>query len=277
MYLTLRFPGFKRKAFTLNYDDGNVFDVTMIEKMKPYGVKGTFNIDGGMFGAGRRMTLEEAKKLYEPNGMEVACHGFQHWSLGEMQGTRAAEELLEDRKTLEKEFGHLVQGLAYANGSFNDDVVSLVKNMGFHFARTCAITKNFVIPEDWLRMPTTCKHQHPELFDLAEEFIKNDTDPEHPFRACNRPRWFQVWGHSYEFNDNSEWDILDRLLDKVGGREDVFYCTTGEMYDYVHAYKELQYSADGKMIYNPTGIDIYLDIPKTGPVFVKAGELTKAE
>ena len=71
----LRFPGFRRRALTLSYDDGVRQDKRLISIMKKHGIKGTFNINSGLFSAERsevekgRMTVEEAYELYADSGM----------------------------------------------------------------------------------------------------------------------------------------------------------------------------------------------------------------
>ena len=45
----IRFPGFKLKAVTLSYDDGVRQDKRLISIMQKYGLKGTFNINAGLF------------------------------------------------------------------------------------------------------------------------------------------------------------------------------------------------------------------------------------
>ena len=45
----MRFPGGKRKALTLSYDDGVEQDIRLIDIMKKHGLKGTFNINSGMY------------------------------------------------------------------------------------------------------------------------------------------------------------------------------------------------------------------------------------
>ena len=44
------FPGGKKKALTLSYDDGVTQDERLIDIMNQYKVKGTFNINAGMMG-----------------------------------------------------------------------------------------------------------------------------------------------------------------------------------------------------------------------------------
>ena len=44
---TLVFPGGKGKACTFSYDDGVVQDRRLAELLRRYGMKCTFNLDGG--------------------------------------------------------------------------------------------------------------------------------------------------------------------------------------------------------------------------------------
>ena len=57
----MRFPNFRRNALTLSYDDGFIYDEKLIRIMDKYGLKGTFNINSGLFSEDgkRRMTKQE--------------------------------------------------------------------------------------------------------------------------------------------------------------------------------------------------------------------------
>ena len=73
----IRFPQFKSKAVTLSYDDGVIFDKRLIEIMDKHGLKGTFNINSGLFAKNegeRRMTEKTAYELYANSPHEVAVH-----------------------------------------------------------------------------------------------------------------------------------------------------------------------------------------------------------
>ena len=87
----LRFPDFKDKALTLSYDDGVRQDKRLISIMDKFGIKGTFNLNGGLFDTTRRdipkdrMSLEEAIELYKDSVHEIAIHGYRHLSWGEKE------------------------------------------------------------------------------------------------------------------------------------------------------------------------------------------------
>ena len=78
MYMRLK-DG-KSKVFTMSYDDGVVQDIRLSEIMKKNGLKGTFNVNSGLYcdeNEARtvfdgRMKLSEAKKLYIGSGNEIA-------------------------------------------------------------------------------------------------------------------------------------------------------------------------------------------------------------
>jgi peptidoglycan/xylan/chitin deacetylase (PgdA/CDA1 family) len=195
----LRFPDFKSKAVTLSYDDGVAQDKRLIAIMSKYGLKGTFNINGGMFGAEPtvdkgRMTADEALKLYTESGNEVAVHGYKHLSLAEVDSAVAINDVIEDRKTLETLFGKVIKGMAYANGSYNDEVVQILKLCGISYSRTVVSTEKFDLPTDWLKLPATCHHNNPRLMELAKQFVEEEKES---YYWRRKPRLFYLWGHSY--------------------------------------------------------------------------------
>ena len=62
----------------------------------------------------------------------------------------------------------------------------------------------------------------------------------------------------------------------LSGKDDVWYATNIEIYNYVNAYHSLVYSADGNIIYNPTLYKIWFNIDGT-PYTIGAGETIKIE
>jgi len=254
----MRFPGFKRKAVTLSYDDGVIFDEQLINIMRKNGLKGTFNISTGLLNEGnpRRLTKENVVKLYTESGNEVAVHGKYHVSLADVPLAMAVDDVLKDRQTLEEWLDKIVIGMAYANGSFDDNVVEIVKKCGIEYARTTVSTEKFDIPENWLMIPTTCHHKNPRLMELAKKFIES---PESKYYWSKKPQLFYLWGHSYEFNDEDNWEIIEEFATYMGNRDNVWYATNGEIYNYVKAYDSLMWGADGKRVYNPSVYDIFIN------------------
>lgn len=254
----MRWKDFKVKAVTLSYDDGVVFDKRLIEIMDANGLKGTFNLNSGLYAQdenARRLTADSATALYKNTPHEVAVHGFKHLSLAEVDEGMMSYEIATDRQNLETQFGKIIKGMAYANGSFDDKVVEVLKRCGISYARTTQATHAFDVPEEWLKMPATCHHADPRLMELAEQFIESKP---RSYVWANRPMLFYLWGHSYEFNDSNNWEIIQEFAEYVGNRDDIWYATNGEIYDYVQAFDRLQFSADGTKVYNPSVIGVYI-------------------
>lgn len=260
--LFMRFPGGKVKALTLSYDDGVEQDIRLITIMQEYGLKGTFNLNSGLYAAEgteykegiiqRRMTKKQCLDLYTDSGMEVAVHGYTHPYLEQLPINICAKEVLKDRETLENDYGCIVRGMAYPFGTISDEVVEVLKQCGIAYSRTTVSTENFTIPTDWLRMPATCHHKNPRLMELARSFIENSRN--------KGPLLFFVWGHSYEFEADDNWNVIEKFAEYIGGREDIWYATNIEVYDYIAAYKQLQFSTDGKKVYNPTAVTLYFEL-----------------
>ena len=88
------------------------------------------------------------------------------------------------------------------------------------------------------------------------------------------PRLFYVWGHSREFDKDNNWERLDEICQKLSGKEDIWYATNIQIYDYVKAYESLVMSADRRIIYNPSNQKVWFDIDGT-LYCVNAGETLK--
>ena len=102
MNYLLRFPGFKKKAFTVSYDDGTVHDIRMVETMMKHGIKGTLNVNSAGLGKNEsKLTPEGLVDLIEKSGFEIAVHGYRHLSLAQVDIGSAAYDVVKDREVLE--------------------------------------------------------------------------------------------------------------------------------------------------------------------------------
>ena len=270
--LTMMFPQGKCKALTLSYDDGVIHDKRLVDIMVKNGLKGTFNVSAGRFGKGGeyKLSADEMKEIFLENGMEIAVHGLLHRFMTELPDGVRSYEVIKDREQLEELTGGIVRGMAYAFGSYDDKVVETLKHAGIAYARTTVSTEKFDIPKDWLRLPATCHHRNPRLFELAESFVNYEVKD----AWRKRPQLFYLWGHSYEFNDCNNWDVIEKFAEMTGGRDDVWYATNIEIYDYVTAYRNLVFNCKADVVYNPSAIDVWLY--EEGKDFVvRAGETVK--
>jgi len=259
--MIMRFPGGLRKALTLSYDDGVEQDQRLIEIMNKHGLKGAFNLNSGLFApegvtypAGtihRRLPASKVKALYGSSGQEVAVHCLTHASLTELTQSQIVWEVMQDRANLEHMFGGVITGMAYPFGTFQDSAVEALKVCGIQYARTVISSHRFDLPEDWLRLAATCHHNDPQLFTLCDLFLAEPA----PFAS----KLFYLWGHAYEFEADDNWHVIEQFAEKMGGRSDIWYATNIDIVDYVTAFKQLVFSADGSLVYNPTCREFWFD------------------
>jgi hypothetical protein len=150
--------------------------------------------------------------------------------------------------------GKPVTGFAYAFGAYDEVVLKALEASGISYARTIDATHKFDIPQNFLTWHPTCHHDDEKIFELADEFLSDGFY----FSLLTPAKLFYVWGHSYEFDQCDNWDHMEKLISKVAGHEDVWYATNGEIREYVEAYRRLIYTADGKTVYNPSAVPVYL-------------------
>lgn len=253
------FPEGKHKVLTMSYDDGRPEDRRLVSIFNEYGIRGTFHVNSGIT-MDERIPLSEYPQLYQ--GHEVSCHTATHPTLERCPLAHVAQQIVDDRKALEAVMGYTVRGLSYPNGSFSDDIVRLLPAMGIRYARTVRSTGSFALPEDYLRWNPTC-HHNGNLMELGERFAE--------FHKTQYLQLMYVWGHSYEFSQRDNWQVMEEFCRYIGGREDIWYATNLQLVDYMEAAGRMQYSAGGDFVYNPSWQTVWISVSKR-IVEVKGGQ-----
>ena len=273
------FPGGKAKALTMSYDDGKVEDIRLLEIFHKYGIKGTFNLNYGTMCQDQtgqkhpRIPKEQIKELYR--GQEIATHTMTHPTIARCPLTEAAQELLQDRMGLESIIGTPVRGHAYPNGSYSEEIKQLYRQLGVAYARVVetqgvdldggilASIGAFALPEDPMEWKATCHHNDPNLMRIAEFFAN--------YKKKQYLKLMYVWGHSYEFAENDNWEVIEEFCRYIGGRDDIWYATNIEIIDYLDAAKRLQFTANNEGVYNPSAQSVWLAVNDDQYAEIKGG------
>jgi len=257
-YMFLRFPDGKPKAVTLSFDDGVKQDIKFSETVTKHGLKCTFNINSGMFDRPNRLTPDEIREHILEKGHEVAVHGEFHKANGFTTALEGIKDVLNCRLALEKEFDTFITGMAYPdsgitrfhNGTNYEKVKNYLVDLGISYARTLGGDNNkFELPTDWHAWMPSSHWLHDVCNSYIDEFLKIDFK-KLSYASLKWPRLLYIWGHSYE--GDGKWDKLEDMCQKLSGKEDVWYATNIEIYDYVTAYNSLKLNAEGTKVYNPT-------------------------
>lgn len=259
------FPGGRAKALTMSYDDGKLADERLLEIFNRYGIRGTFNLNYGLMDMEIRLKPEQIPRLYQ--GHEIATHTMTHPTIARCPLVQAAREILEDREGLERLTGGLVRGHAYPNGSYNEEIKDLFRKLGIAYGRVVEETEAFELPTDPMEWHPTCHHNNLRLLEMAEWFAN--------FSKKQYLKLMYVWGHSYEFDRDGNWDRIEEFCRIVGGREDIWYATNIEIIDYLQVLQNLKFSADASAVYNPSAHSAWLVAEDHRAVEVHGGEYVR--
>ena len=260
-YEFLRFPGDKRKAVTLSYDDGHAVDLKFADIISKAGLKCTFNLNSNVLRK-NVITDEEIQEKILDRGHEVAVHGYLHTAPSAQRPIEGIKEVLNCRLELEERFDRIILGMAYPdrsvrfcdNGTSYEIIKAYLQSLDIAYARTVGgDNDDFRLPEDWHCWMPSVHHNNPKVLEYIDKFLNIEFT-----KAKLPPRLFYMWGHAFEFDRANNWDHLDDICEKLRGHEGIWYATNMEIYEYVEAYRSLIFSADRSIVYNPTLITVWL-------------------
>lgn len=254
------FPYGKSKALTLSYDDGQISDLRLVKIMDQYKIKGTFHLNSGNIDRPGFLTRNDIITNFI--NQEISAHTKTHPRLDRISNSMIIDEVLSDRIALEDIVKYPVRGMSYPYGVYDKGIEGIVNSLGIEYSRTVHGTNNFIIPKDFLEWHPTCHHN--KISDLWEQFLERESKHEMLL--------FYLWGHSFEFNQNDNWDIIETFCSKAGNQDNIWYATNIEIYDYIKAVHDLKFSAINNMILNQSAIDVWLTI-NDEKVCIKAGTI----
>jgi hypothetical protein len=268
--VTIQFawPEGKAGAFTASYDDGVKEDRRLVQIFNQYGLRGTWNLNANRVAAEARpdghIAWPELPTLYA--GHEVAAHGLTHPWLDRIPEERILMEMVEDRRRLEAGVRYPVKGMSLPYGSYDGRVLAALQRAGIVHCRTTKATQAFGLPQNFLEWHPTCHHKA-ELARLWEAFSA----------LQDSHKLFYLWGHSYEFDRNQNWKIIEDFGALVRAALDagwLWSATNMEIYEYVTAWRQLWCSLDGTSFHNGCGVAVWLraksELVRIGPGETKA-------
>lgn len=251
MRFKILFKEGRQSAFTLSYDDGQIFDRKLVDMFNRYNLKATFHLNSDTIGCKgddvEFVKWEELKDLYA--GHEIACHGYTHPWFNQLTSSRLVEEILDDKRTLEEHIGKPVRGMSYPFGTYSDEICNVASALGIEYSRTVNATNDFPIPTDFMRWNPTC-HHNDDVLGLTERFL-------HPMGYMDL-QLFYVWGHSFEFHRENTWDMMEKFCAAISGHDEVWYATNIEIKEYICAAKSLIATANHDVVYNPSAITVWI-------------------
>ena len=180
--------------------------------------------------------------------------------------------------------GYPIHGMAFPNGSCDERICNIASQLGIKYARVAAdqysVVKSaelnaqyaqgpillgdatgFNMPENYMRWLPTCHHNH-ELIEFGKKFMS--------LKKTQYLYMMYVWGHSFEFDRNDNWNVIEEFCEMIGGQDDIWYATNIEIVEYNELFDRLEFSADNTFVYNPSAKSVWLMV-NDKPVEVKGG------
>ncbi|CEP78620.1 polysaccharide deacetylase family protein [Defluviitoga tunisiensis] len=256
------YPEGKRKAVTMSYDDGQIYDRKLVKIFNKYGIKGTFHLNSGKFDTYPFLNASEINNLFQ--GHEVSIHTLNHLFLTTLTKETIIEEIKGDKENLESLVNFPVRGMSYPYGDYNEELVKMLPYLDIEYSRTVNSHRNYTLPENFLTWHPTCHHDD-HLLERTTDFVELDPN--------GRMLLLYVWGHSFEFERNNNWDLIEEFCKTIGNKDEIWYATNIEIIDYINALKNLKFSSNQHIIFNPSALDLWIGVDGN-PTKINSGEYT---
>jgi hypothetical protein len=224
----------KRNTYiTTSWDDGHPLDFRVAGLLAKYGLRGTFYIP--MTSEYGTMSAAQMRELGAT--FEIGAHTLHHLDLGRATDRQAAQEIVASKSWVEDNTGQACSMFCPPKGRFSRRHLSLVHEAGYRGMRSVELL-SLDFPHSTaglLLMPTTVQAHPHGLTAYARNAIK---------RASFRNLWrslvharsidwlqlvrsllnhalewggvFHLWGHSWEIENNGQWQRLEEVLRFLG-------------------------------------------------------------
>lgn len=210
------------------WDDGVVDDIRLIEILRKWNAKASFNLNYGLHQEKRylqwkykeskevwKLALPELRSVYD--GFLVANHTLTHIRPTQVALEVITAEIMEGCDRLEQHFGCAIEGFAYPYGDYNEAVMNAVRAAGHLYARTTGNTGRVFPPENPMAFHSSCHHANPNFWEIYEEV-----------KAANGVFYF--WGHSYEFVTEEDWQVIDGKIARISADPAAEWCNLPDIF-----------------------------------------------
>jgi peptidoglycan-N-acetylglucosamine deacetylase len=241
----------KKKIITTSWDDGHPLDIKLSELLLKYNIPGTFYVPIKN-NENPTITNDEIKQLSKK--FEIGGHTINHIILTGINKSDLQIELQKSKMILEKLVGSSIISFCYPRGKFNSEIKKNVKDSGYLGART---TELFSInSKDPFELDTTIQAVNRKIRSKIKQSIHSEKKmvknlflhktilknwDEIALESLNyvleHGGIWHLWGHSWEIENNGDWEKLENLLKVVqikGKEENAEFLTNGEIFRFLN-------------------------------------------
>ncbi len=211
------------------WDDGVHDDIRLIEILRKYGARASFNLNPATHQTGRhggfnekwnkvieRLSRGELNEVYE--GFTISNHSMTHPRPTQIPLAQWRSEVVDARKILQDWFQQPIFGFVYPFGNFDAATAEVVGEAGHVYARTTKNTTPCMPPADPMLFHPDCHFHSPIFWDLYEKAKAS---------GCGV---FYFWGHSYELCTDDQWSAFDKKIARITTDPDAEWAELPELF-----------------------------------------------
>ena len=143
-----------------------------------------------------------------------------HANLKGLDEETVYNEISTDIRNLEAFYEQKIAGFVFPFGTYDESAFRILKECGIQYARTPKDTHGFALQSDLLRFKPSFHHADADIMSGIDRFLNMDTD---------EPQLLYIWGHSYEFDVDDNWEYMESILKKLAFHDDIFYGTNSQV------------------------------------------------
>lgn len=124
------------KTIVITFDDGHRDNfINAYPILIQYNYPATIFLSTGLLGDNKMLSWDEIKQMYN-NGIDFEPHTQNHVRLTQLNDDQIKEEILKSKQDIEHNLNKKCLSFAYPWGSFNKNIIKILKELGFNSAVT---------------------------------------------------------------------------------------------------------------------------------------------
>ncbi|MHB8499876.1 MAG: polysaccharide deacetylase family protein [Candidatus Acidiferrales bacterium] len=214
---------------TTSWDDGHPLDLRLAELLAKYGLTGTFYVP--RTGQKAVMSTSEIRELSKT--FEIGGHTLEHVMVDRLSDSAASAQLSGSREWIEQLTGKRCRVFCFPGGKFRNRQLQLVRQAGYEAARTVELLSTAhprcidglcVIPttiQVFPHGPYTYAKNALKRFSVSVVFSPGNILLTRDWAALAKDLFhrtmesggvFHLWGHSWEIEEQGQWENLEAFL-----------------------------------------------------------------
>ncbi|RXJ69009.1 hypothetical protein CRV08_06140 [Halarcobacter ebronensis] len=136
------FNSLNKETISITFDDGYKDNLYALHVCEEFQIPFTLYITTEMIGEKEYLTKEDILLFAKSPLCTLGTHSVTHPHLGNLDYKEQYDELYKSKMTLENIVGEKIVHMSYPHGSFNQDTLKLVEEIGYKYVSSSEIGKN---------------------------------------------------------------------------------------------------------------------------------------